>query len=98
MKRDERLQLNNLSKLLYGSSSKWQKMINKGEVTTLKRTLEDGTEEKYQGYSYYTADEIKITMQDLWKEEQERIKSEEAVEAAKEVIAQQSEVLEKLSE
>lgn len=71
MKKDERKQLDSLSKILYGSSSRWHKMVNKGEIAPLKETLEDGTERQYKGISYMTETQVQNLMEELWKEEQE---------------------------
>lgn len=71
MTKNERVYLNNLSKLLYGSSTRWTKMVNKGEIAELTEKLEDGTERKYKGVSRYTVEEVKKTMEELWQEEQD---------------------------
>lgn len=76
--RKERLYMNELSKNLYGTSSKWQKLLEKGEVATLTRKLEDGTEEKYKTIVRQTYEELKATLEELWKEEQETKAKEEA--------------------
>lgn len=80
MKKDDRLILNDLSKKVYGSMSKWQKMVNKGQVGPKTEKLEDGTERKFKGIVYYSVDEIKKMMEDLWKEELE-LKAEQEKEA-----------------
>jgi len=67
MKRVDRIQLNTLSKLLFGTSSKWQKLM-KGQTKTMKETLEDGSERKFQGTHYSSLEEIKKQMDDLFKE------------------------------
>lgn len=97
MKREERLQLNNLSKLLYGTSSKWQKMVNRGEVADLTETLEDGTVRKYRGISRYTVEEVKDLMAELWKEEQEKIARDEAEKKAAELTAKNEQALSELT-
>lgn len=83
MTKNERVQLNNLSKLVYGSSSKWQKMIEKDELSNLKRTLEDGTEESYRGYKTYSLEEVKTKMETLFQEKlaKEKLDEEKAKEA-----------------
>jgi hypothetical protein len=43
MKREERLQLNALSKLLTGKSSAWSKALNQGHKAPMEETLDDGT-------------------------------------------------------
>jgi hypothetical protein len=63
MKKDERLKLNELSKKVYGKSSRWQKMMNRGSVETLTRILEDGTEQKYKGIKRYTVEEVQAIME-----------------------------------
>lgn len=74
---EERKQLDALSKLVYGKSSKWVKMVNKPEIINVERSLEDGTKQKYRTTSYYTVEEVKRIMEEIWKEEQERIAKEE---------------------
>jgi hypothetical protein len=71
MTKDERLKLNELSKKCYGSSSKWMKMVSKGERGPQVEVLEDGTERSYQGIVYYTEEEIGKMMEELIKEEEE---------------------------
>lgn len=73
MTKIERLQLNNLSKLVYGKSSRWQKMVENGELSDL--TDENGR--KYRGFTRYSVEEIKKIMEEIWAEEQERIKKDE---------------------
>lgn len=80
--KDERLYLNDLSQKLFGSSSKWYKNMLKGEVADMTEKLEDGTERKYKGIKYFTIDEVKKLLEDLWKEELET-KAKEAEELAK---------------
>lgn len=72
MKREERIQLENLSKLVYGSKNHYKKMIEKGEIADLSEKLEDGTERKYRGVSRYSLEEVKKIMQEIWAEELER--------------------------
>lgn len=83
--REERLYLNDLSLKVFGTASKWYKMINNGEVAKLTRKLEDGTEERYNGISYYTIDEIKKNMEEIWAKELEAKAANEkaALESAK---------------
>lgn len=71
MKRQEREYLNQLSKKLYGSSSKWQRMVNKGEKAPMEEIMEDGTSRKYTGIHYQTLEEVKSLMEQLSKEEDE---------------------------
>lgn len=86
MKRDERLELCELSRKVYGKPYAWQKMVNRGEVAKLKRTLEDGTEQEYKGISYSTLEEVKTIMAEIWAEELERIeKAKENPETVEEV-------------
>lgn len=71
MKRNERLELNRLSKLVYNSSSKWQKMTCKGEkVPKVKTDPEDKSPDCFV-ISRHSEEEIGPMMEDLWKEEQE---------------------------
>lgn len=90
MTRNERLYLNNLSKTLFGTFSKWQKLIEDGEVKQLIETMEDGTTRSYRGISRYTIDEVKKIMEDLHNEEQERKAkeiNEKVVEEVKEDVS-----------
>jgi len=83
MTKNERIQLENLSKLTLGSKNKYKKLIEKGELSILQRTLEDGTEESYKGYKTYSLEEIKTKMETLWKEKEANINEEKAKEAQK---------------
>lgn len=65
MTRKERLNLNELSVKAFGNSSKWTKLVNRGTVKNLVRTLEDGTLQKYKGLQRFTVEEIVTTMTDL---------------------------------
>lgn len=77
MTKNERLELNRLSKLAYNSSSKWQKLVNKGEKGPQVEKMDDGTERKYTGIVYYSVEEIKKIMLELESEESEaKIKEE----------------------
>lgn len=96
---EERVQLNTLSKLVYGKTSKWNTLLKKGEEANIEETLEDGTIRKYRGVRYLSVDEVKVKMQKLWQDELDR---QEAVNAAKglsdlekEAIAQREMVKEK---
>lgn len=80
MTKQERIQLNSLSKLLYKSSSKWNTLVNKGKVSDMEEILEDGTVRKYRSIKYPTVEEVKVEMQKLWQEELDR---QEMVNAAK---------------
>ena len=70
MTKDERLYLENLSHKVYGSQSKYQKML-KGEKAPMEEILEDGTSRKYVGLHYSTVEEVKKIMEDLVKEDEE---------------------------
>lgn len=85
MTRIERLELNRLSKVVYGKTSVWQKMLKNGEVGPQIEKMEDGTERKYKGITYSTLDQIKTTMQELEVEELElkANQEKEALEQAK---------------
>lgn len=83
MEKDKRIQLNNLSKLLYGRTSKWQKMLKKPEIVERKVTLEDGTKKKIKTTSYYTLEELEKIMKKTWEEEQELQAKKELEELAK---------------
>jgi hypothetical protein len=82
MTKQERTQLNSLSKLLFKSSSKWQTLVNKGKVSDMEEILEDGSVRKYKGIKYPTVEEVKVEMQKLWQDEldrQEKAKKEKAL-------------------
>jgi hypothetical protein len=102
MTKNERLELNQLSKEVYGSTSKWQKMVNKGERVPQVEKMEDGTDRKYMGMSYYSVEEIKKTMLELkaeqdadednkLKEEQEKALNEMVSESEKLDLYEQDE-------
>jgi len=97
MTKNERLELNELSKKVYGSANKWSKMVNKGERGALVEKLEDGTERTYQGIVYYKVEEIKSLMEDLWKEEQE-LKAKQEAEAENEANKKDQEVSKEVEE
>lgn len=87
MIKDERIQLENLSKVVFGSKTKYKKLMEKGELSTLKRTLEDGTEESYKGYNRYSLEEVKTKMETLFQEKvaKDKLDEEKAKEASKEI-------------
>ena len=68
MIRGERIQLNNLSKLLTGKSSSWSKALKQGHRAPMEETLEDGTIRKYVGIKYPTLAEVKEEMDKALKE------------------------------
>lgn len=76
MKKDERMYLNELSKKCYGKSSKWQKMVNKGELIPAMSKNKKGEDVKVRVISKYTIEEVKSIMEDLVKEEQEAKETE----------------------
>jgi hypothetical protein len=78
MKKDERLYLEDLSKKLYGSKSKYLKMVTKGEKAPMEEILEDGTSRKYIGIHYQTLEQVKDLMEELMKEEDELRAKQEA--------------------
>lgn len=90
MTKNERLELNQLSKEVYGTTSKWQKMINKGEIAPQVEKMDDGTERTYMGISYYSVEEIKKTMLELKAEqeadEEKELKLQQEEEARKQAI------------
>lgn len=88
MTKDERLALNQLSTKVYGKPSVWQKMITKGELGTLTRTLDDGTEQSYKGIVYSTIEEITKIMQELLEEDEDLKAKEELETAAKNQAAE----------
>lgn len=80
MTKDDRLKLNSLSKEAYGSSSRWQKKINKGDLDILTEIKEDGTERKFKGYTRFTVEEITTVMEEIIKKKAEaNAKKEELV-------------------
>jgi len=79
MTKNERLELCELSLKVYGKPYQWQKMVNKGEIAPQVEKMEDGTDRKYVGISYYSIEEIKKIMQELLAEEDE-LKLKEAQE------------------
>lgn len=72
MTRKERKELDELSTKVYGKPSKWHKMVNKPEIVDVERTLENGTKQKYRTTSYYSLEEVKKIMNQIWQEELER--------------------------
>lgn len=72
MKRDERLYLNDLSTQIFGRSSVWKKFYNKGEISEMTRTLDDGSIQKYKGIKYSTLEEVKARLEVLLKEKQDK--------------------------
>jgi len=85
---EERTQLNNLSKLLYGKKSKWTSILKKGEESDMEEKMDDGTVRKYRGVKYLSVDELKLKMQNLWQEELAR---QEAKKESEKTIMQQYE-------
>jgi len=83
MTKNERIQLENLSKLTFGSKTKYKKLVEKGELSKLTRTLEDGTEESYKGYKTYSLEEVKTKMETLFQEKlaKEKLDEEKAKES-----------------
>lgn len=81
MTRNERTYLEDLSLKVYGSKTKWKKMVDHGEVADLSETLEDGTVRKYRGISRYSLEEVQKIMEELDKEEQELAKKEQELKA-----------------
>lgn len=102
MTKNERLELNKLSKQAYGTSSKWQKMVTKGERGPCTEKLDDGTERTYQGIVRYSIEEVNKIMEELIKEEAElkAAQEKEALEEKKKREAQKEvkEVEEKTEE
>lgn len=67
MTKNERLELNELSLKVYGKSSQWKKMVEKGEKVPKVKTDED----KLPCFeiSRYSVEEIKTTMKELLSEQ-----------------------------
>lgn len=97
MTRNERLALNELSRQTYGKSSHWEKMLKNGEIKTLTRTLDDGTEEKYKGIHYPTVEEVFNTIKDL-KESQEKEAEQKAREELEAEAKKQAAEIKKVAE
>ncbi len=95
MKYEERTQLNNLSKLLYGKKSKWTTILKKGEESDMEEIMDDGTVRKYRGIKYLSVDELKLKMQNLWQEELNRQEKAKLTDLEKEAIAQREMIKEK---
>lgn len=77
MTREERKQLDALSKLLTGKSSRWKKAMEQGVVSQMEEKLEDGTIRKYKGIKYPTIEEVKTRMDEALKEKLAKEKLEE---------------------
>ena len=96
---EERIQLNSLSKLIYGKTSKWTTLMKKGEESDMEEIMDDGTVRKYRGIKYLTVDEVRVKMQTLWQEElarQEAVKAAKGLsELEKEAVAQKEMIKEK---
>ena len=88
IKKDERIQLNNLSKILTGKSSAWQKTLKNGVPTQMEREAKDGSTEIYTGIKWLTIEEVKAKMEKDFQEKLVRDKAEaERKEAAERQIA-----------
>lgn len=89
MTKNERLELNELSLKVYGKSSQWRKMVEKGEKVPKVKTDED----KLPCFeiSRYSVEEIKTTMEELFKEEQEKALNEMTSESEKFGLYEQEE-------
>jgi hypothetical protein len=68
MKREERKQLDALSKLLTGKSSAWKKSMEQGYKAPMEEKLEDGTIRKYVGLKYPTLTEVREEMDKALKD------------------------------
>lgn len=77
MTKNDRLKLNSLSKLVYGTNSKWQKLLQKGEIALQEEILEDQTIRKYKGYKRPTLEELTQKMETMWVEKQAKILKEQ---------------------
>jgi len=58
MTRTERKELDALSKKIFGASSKWKTLMDKGELVYNDKL-------KAYGMKYYTLDEIKVKLEEL---------------------------------
>lgn len=91
MTREERKQLDALSKLLTGKSSRWKKAMEQGIVSQMEEKLEDGTIRKYKGIKYPTVEEVKKQMNDALEEKLAKEKEEQKKKAEKalnEIVAE----------
>ena len=86
MTREERKQLDALSKLLTGKSSAWKKAMEQGFVTDMEETLDDGTVRKYRGVQHPTLEEVKAKMDEALKEKlaKEKLEAEKKQKAISE--------------
>lgn len=88
MTKEIRTQLENLSLLVFGSKTKYKKLLDRGEPSNLEETLPDGTIRKYRGYKYPLVSEIKERMEKMFADKLQKQKDdkerEEAVKKAHE--------------
>jgi hypothetical protein len=87
MKREERKQLDALSKLLTGKSSQWQKAMRQGHRAPMEEKMDDGTIRKYIGIKYPTLAEVKEEMDRALKEKvlKEKLEAEKKAKAEENV-------------
>ena len=100
MKREERIQLENLSKLVYGSKSKYQKLVNKGKVTDLEEKLEDGTVRRYKGIMRLTLEDVKESMKEILEQrlqDEKNDEKEKVTKASEKVLEQHSDTFKALA-
>lgn len=86
IKKDDRIQLNNLSKILTGKSSSWQKKLKNGTPSQMEREAKDGSTEIYTGIKYLTVAELKVEME---RELQEKLIRDKAEAERKELVAKE---------
>lgn len=86
MKKDDRIQMNNLSKILTGKSCHWQKRLKNGVPTSMEREAKDGSTEVYTGLKYLTVAELKTEME---RELQEKLIRDKAEAERKELAAKE---------
>lgn len=68
MTRNEREHLNKLSKEVFGKSSAWQKLYNRGEPTKVKSTFKSGQEIEVTRYEQVPLENIKTILEEKAKE------------------------------
>jgi hypothetical protein len=86
--REERKQLDALSKLLTGKSSSWSKALIQGHRAPMEQTLKDGTIRKYIGIKYPTLAEVKEEMDKALKEKvlKDQLEAEKKEKAEQQIL------------
>lgn len=68
MTKNERLELNALSKKVFGTSSKWQKVMRYGEKVPTKIKFKSGKEIDGFTYAYPTVEQIRMGLENRAEE------------------------------